>query len=602
MFRIALVAATAIFCTPASLLGQSVTLNGSLNVAAAEDYATRSFQDPWDMNDRTDLGWFLHGTDQPASQMSNVSFGGGIFSATTGSGANVFLLETGNPEAASIGKVGTNYPINAGVYRLMAIRMNVSGAPQAAFGWYSSTIYQSPSNVGAFNLSSGWRTYLIDMGSLALGGGSSPWGGTVGSLIFYPSGSSVQIDWARLVTVDGSLCRRVSWSGIGGNVDIYLDNDASAGGEWLLAPNVASNTASAGCSAAGSGYTFYAGGFSAGTYYVLVRPAGGGSLTRSSDAYQVNGSPTLTITAPSDEGSSDDFATTRLGNPWDMNAVSDVPQFFNVSNPTITFANTETAAGDSLGSTRILLATSTVPQPGLVGDPILALLWMSPPSIRIDPNLYRLLTVEFGLPDHPRSILTGSVARIVWRVAGQSQQSVSEDIIFNSRAGANVLHKLTVDMADRAVLPIEEGSQIGWVPGNSASPGLDIFRFDVHEFSQPTPFFVKRVKLAAHERVAPGANYTVRWTSSEPTGTVAVYRDTDKNPSNGRTLIGNASVSSTNGSMVWSAPNVGVPTAYYIAVEFSDGQNVNSVYSQWPVVVDPAATTLSTPTGFRIVP
>jgi len=602
MFRLALAAAVIIFCTPGGLLAQSVNLNGSLSVQSAEDFATRAFQDPWDMDDRTDLGWFLHSTDQPLSQMSSVSFSGGIFSANTGSGANVFLLETGNPNAARIGKFGSNYPIDASTYRLMAIRMNVAGAPQAAFGWYSSTIYTSPANVGAFNLSSGWRTYLIDMGALALGGGSSPWGGSVGSLIFYPSGSSVQIDWARLVSIDSALCRQVTWSGLGGgNVDIFLDNDAAGGGEWLLAANVASGSASAGCQSQGSGYNFYAGGFAPGTYSVLARPAGGGALTRSASAYQVNAAPTLAITAPSEEGSDDDFATTRLGNPWDMNAVSDVAQFFNVSNPVITFANTETPGGANLGSTRVLLGTSTQAQGGLVGDPVLALLWMSGPGVRIDPNRYRILTVEFGIPNKPRSLVDGSIVRIVWRVAGQADQCVSDDIIFNHRAGANVLDKLVVDMADRTVLPIEQGSTIGWVPGNSANPGLDIFRFDVHEFSEPTPFYVKRVKLAALERVAPGSNYTIRWTSSEPTGTVAVYRDTDRNPSNGRTLIANASVSSTSGSMVWTAPNVGGPTSYFIAVEFSDGQNVNSVYSKWPIVVDPAATTLATPANLRVI-
>ena len=43
----------------------------------------------------------------------------------------------------------------------------------------------------------------------------------------------------------------------------------------------------------------------------------------------VNDAPTLTITAPSEEGSTDDFATTILGNP-DMNALSDVDQVFGL--------------------------------------------------------------------------------------------------------------------------------------------------------------------------------------------------------------------------------------------------------------------------------
>ena len=598
MFRIALVAAVIIFLTPGGSFAQSVTLNGSLNVAAAEDFATRAFQDPWDMNDRTDLGWFLHSDDQPLPNMSNVSFAGGIFSASTTQGANVFLLETGNPEAAPIGKFGTNYPIDANTHRLMAIRMNVTGAPQAAFAWYSE--YHLPDARQHRGIQPQLRLAHVSHQS-AIPGAQPRFNGVGRHRALpgvYPSGSSVQIDWARLVNVNSSLCRQVTWSGLGGGaVDLYLDSDgATNGNEWLLAPNVGSNTASAGCSAAGSGYNFYAGGFAPGTYYVLARPAGGGGFTRSGNAYQVNDAPTLTITSPSEEGSADDFATTQLGNPWDMNAVSDVQAFFGVNNPVITFANTETPGGANLGSTRVLLGTSAPAQPGLVGDPILAMLWMSGPGVRIDPNRYRILTVEFGIPDKPRSLLNGSIARIVWRVAGQAEQSVSEDIIFNHRAGANVLDKLVVDMADRSVLPIEQGSTIGWVPGSSPSPGLDIFRFDVHEFSNPTPFYVKRVKLAALESTAPGGAYTIRWAASESNGTVTLYRDNDRNPSNGRTQLGSAPTSA--GSFVWT-PNVPLGQ-YFISADIDDGQgNTNLVYSRWPIVV--GNPPLTTPAGLRIV-
>jgi hypothetical protein len=586
-----------LLCVPGRLHAQSVSLGGSLNVASADDFATRAFQDPWDMNDRTDFGWFLHSSDAPAPSMSNISFSGGIFSASSTSGANLFLLETGNPEAAPIGKFGTNYPINANTHRVMAIRMNITGAPQAALAWYSNTIYDSPANIGAFNLSSGWRTYLINLQSLALNPGSSQWGGTVRSLQFYPGGSAIQMDWVRLVNVDASLCRQITWTGFGGAVDLFLDSDGQTNGnEWLLAPSVASGTASAGCSAGGQGYNLYAGAFAPGTYFVLARPAGGGTLTRSGSAYQVNEAPTMTLTSPSEEGSSDDFATSHLGNAWDMNALSDVQQVFGITGQSITFANVETPGGAPLGSTRVFAAGSTPPPPGLVGDPVLAMLWMSPPSVRIDPNRYRILTVEFGIPDKPRSLLHGSIARIVWRVAGQVDSCVSDDIIFNHRAGANVLDKLVVDMADRGTLKIEQGSTLGWVPGNSASPGLDIFRFDVHEFSEPTWFYVKRIKLAALERVAPNGNYTIRWTASENNGTVTLYRDNDRNPSNGRTQIGSAATSA--GAFVWT-PSVPLGE-YFISADIDDGQgNTNTVYSRWPIVV--GAPPLSTPGGLRII-
>src|SRR6187401_2920551 len=136
------------------------------------------------------------------------------------------------------------------------------------------------------------------------------------------------------------------------------------------------------------------------------------------------------------------------------------------------------------------------------------------------------------------------------------------------------MDKFSVDMADRAVLPIEQGSQAGWVRGSSATPGIDRFRFDPHEFSSPTPFFIGRVKLAALESVGSGAPYTFRWWSSEGNGTVTLYYDTDRNPSNGRTLIGSAASSAQQ--FTWTVPAM-ASGQYYIYAEINDNQgNLNA--------------------------
>jgi hypothetical protein len=605
MTRRAFAILLAALCHAVPLAAQSVTLGGSLNVASAEDFATRAFQDPWDMNERTDFGWFLHGTDLPSPDLTNISFANGIFSATTGTSPNVFLLETGNPFAARLGKIGTNHPIDANTYRLLAIRLNISGASQAILGWNRDHLWDNTgSSSNIFNLTPGWRTYLINVPALGLRTGSTSWGGLLRSLQFYPSyqtAHNLQIDWIRLVSINSALCRQVTWSGLGGGgVDLYLDTDGNAGNgnESLLASGVSSNTASAGCSASGSGYNFYAGGLAPGSYRVLARPAGsGGAFTQSGSAYQVNAAPTLVITSPSEEGSSDDFATSQLGNAWDMDALSDVDQFFNVTDQAITTIGTETPAGVPLGNTRVLWGRSTAAQPPLVGDPVMAVLWQRGVATRIDPTRYRILTVEFGMPNAPRSLVGGSVARIVWRVAG-STDSVSDDIIFNTRAGANVMDKINLDMADRSVLPIEEGSQAGWVPGNDPQPGIDRFRFDAHEFSDPVHFFVRRIKLAALERVSPGATYTIRWTASEGNGTTTLYYDTDRNPLNGRTQIGTAPTSA--GSFVWTAPSV-AQNEYFIYAEIDDGQgNVNGAYSRWPMLIGQGPPTTAPP-NLRII-
>ena len=114
-----------------------------------------------------------------------------------------------------------------------------------------------------------------------------------------------------------------------------------------------------------------------------------------------------------------------------------------------------------------------------MGDPIVELLENNRRGRvkQIDADRYRLLTVEFGLPTKARDVACGSIARIVWRAKGDlGNGSVSDDIILNSRAGTNLLDKITVDL--KTVL-VEQGSGAGgtnWV--NGPGGGIDIFRFD----------------------------------------------------------------------------------------------------------------------------
>jgi hypothetical protein len=577
--------------SPQRVFAQSVTLAGSSAVASAEDFATRVLQDPWDMNKRTDFGWFLEGADPPDPNLTNISFTNGIFSATTGTSPNLFLLETGIRSAGQIGKTGINFPIDADTYRLFAIRMNINGTPQATLGWNRDNLWDgtnTSSNI--FTLSQGWRTYLVDLPTLGIRGGSIAWGGLIRSLVLSPSYGNqfnLQIDWIRLVNVNPSLCRQVTWSGLGATVDLYVQDSLS--NQTLLAPGVATNTASAsnGCSPAGSGYNFYAGALARGTYHVLARPAGStGAFTTSAGAYVVNDPPMLTITSPSDEGSADDFATTVLGKAWDMTALSDVDQFINVTNQQITTISAETAAGAALGPTNVLWGTNTAAQAPAVGDPqVYVLSTRAVNGARIDPTRYRILTAEFGLPGKARAVATGSIARIVWRVAGEPQESVSDDIVVDSRAGVNVMDKVSLDMADRTVLPIVQGSPIGWVPGTSATPGIDRFRFKPDEFSDPTDFFVKRIKLAALEKVNSGSTYTIAWTVTKP-GMVTLYTDNDRNPFNGGlTFIGSVATSAGPGSFVWTAPNLPLGEYFIYAVITDNQGNSNATYSRWPMII-----------------
>ena len=584
---------------------QTVTSIGTRNVKAADDFATRAFQDPWDMEQRTDFGAFLDGTDQPQPNWNGVSFANGRFSATSANGdPSLFLLDTGNPFAARVGKTGSNYPIDANTYKVLAMRMNVNSPDsQMQFFWNRDSIFDnSVTATDGFLTSQMFRIYLLDLSQLPvtkLGGDGFQWSGNVRTLRMDPTnqaGVQVEMDWARLVSVDPSLCRTITWSGGGSSVNIYLVDAGTGVNLGPIAVNAVAtagnaSSASPGCSTSGSGYKFYAGALAPGTYKIGVVTAGG-NLTAaniSSETWVVNDIPTLTFLSPSPEGG-DDFATVELGNPWDMAAVSDVDMFRFINNPAVESIQLQSQGGTDLGPRTVLTGTSIGGPAEGFGDPHFGLLWNPGrgASRRIDPNKYRILTLEMGVQGVPRSINEGSIARVAWRVAGNDScgESVTEDIIFTSRAGANVVNTLTMDLADRAMVPIEQGCQTGWVRGSAANPGLDLFRIDPHEYTPATPFFVSRVKLAAFERA--GTTYNISWAFDDSgSGTVDLYYDTDNAGFDGTLIQANVGTTAS-GVYAWNTTGVGASSVYIYAIyrdDFAGGTNENRAYAKWPVVL-----------------
>jgi hypothetical protein len=569
--------------------------NSATPVAAANDFATIVMQDPWDMSQNTDGGWFVHSVDSPSAGWSSASFSGGLFSGVVAGNAfpNLWLLETGFAGAAPVGRFGLNFPIDANRFRIAAVRMCVS-QPNAAmlFGWTTQTMFDAPGLQYSNNVftTSGCRFYIVDLPTLGVGSGVQPWSGTKRSLMIVPAagptaGSSVNIDWVRLVENQPSLVGNITWSGTG-PVDIYLDNNNSATND----PNQTLGLVASGVN--GTSYPLNVGALQPGNYYVAIRRTGTTvNFSYSSGFYQVNAPATITVTSPSDEGSSDDFATVQLNNAWDMTSLSDIDHLINVSSPSIaTIPGAETEAGTPLGSITTFFGTSTVgefhPEPcASFAKPAVFPMHSNVRGLtrRIDPNRYRILTAELGLPNKARDICGGSIVRIVWHVAGDANETYSDDIILNSRAGANVLSRLNMDMATLAIEP-GSPSQTGWVPGFSPNPGVMTFRIDPHEFANPTAFFIKRMKLAALD--VAHTSFNVQWTTSKTGGTINVYYDVDKDPASKSVVVGSATASALTGSLSWNTSGLPDGAQYFVYVEHDDGTNVNGAYSKWPVVID----------------
>jgi Bacterial Ig domain len=619
-------AAVCLFARPAAAQFTVTQPSGTVTVKSAEDFPTRAFQDPWDMSQRTDVGWWTWGSDGTlGGQFVNPSVANGVFTGSTSSSSGgLFLLDTPLPPSlpggtpTPIGKTGQQYPLDTTKYSHLVYRMNSTIGGVSQYTW-STKSWAEDMTLAFENAQSttivqpGWKIYDVDLTTLNTSGvigGAVGWTGKKEAFQIIPLAGSttatIQIDWVRLVGNDNTLKQNITWTG--GAADIYLDSDNNPANGTL--GRIAVN--------ATSPYSFFVGALPAGTYYIAVHahtsaetPGSAGGFFYSTGSYQVNDMPTIQFTTPSAEGSSADFATTKLGDPWDFQQMSDIdstlPGFsgkVNVFNDGITQIPLTTEAGVSLGPQTVYLGTSVAAGPGAanpsdpVGDPqVFPLFWDGKGKAnKIDPTKYRILTVEAGIPNKARSLPTGSVGRVIWRAfnepvldgTGTKAQTVGDQYAFNSAAGENTVMKFSIDMNKYPVEPHSADINTTWNSA-TASGGIDGFRFDPHEFSPATNFFIRRIKLAALEKTQ-GDQFTFQWTSSK-TATVSIFYDLDPSHS----FAGTPACQVVNapagpGSCTWNA--AGVPGGeYQVYATINDGTNLNEVYALTNVIVDHSNTT-----------
>ena len=597
------VAVTLVLCSTVAVSAQTIiSPSGATAVTAADEFATRELQDPWDMNERTDLGWWTFSNDQPLPNLSGMAFSGGEFSATpTTNDPSFWLLDPPITGRVQFGKDGQTYPIDASKYTRLMFRMSLATSASAD----GQVLWNVLSTLGAtsgFTVRQGWHIYTVNIPSqTALGS----WSGLIDSLRIdptqNPSSGQFRIDWARLVDTTKSS-QTITWSG-GATYDIFISDTAGCGG----------NVAKIGVNQNTGSMTFYAAGLPPGNWYVGIATAGASAPTSCSSGYfQVSGVPTMSFNSPSEEGSSDDFATIQLSDAWDMNSTSDIDFHRWISGLGTTSIQAQTDAGANLGTINVLSGTS-VPGDGStgtascpdgtfnVGDPHVYTLWSTArgATYRIDTSRYRILTWEQAIP-RARDLCHGSVARVVWKVAGESTENVTSDIILRhldpgaSVAGAlgNVMQKITLDLADRTTVPIDPGSpsQSGWVNGSSSNPGLDNFRIDFHEFSNATAFYLRRVKLAAFEKA--NDSYAINLAFTNPSGTTATvsfFRDTNQSGFDGTAIpeCQNVTPSGSSVQCTWNTSGFSTGTTLYVYAQINVGGSVvNRAYARWPIQID----------------
>ncbi|MGH2592574.1 MAG: hypothetical protein ACRDGG_03590 [Anaerolineae bacterium] len=285
-------------------------------VGESEDYFTQVLGDPRDMQEHTDLIWQELG-------ISNISVSGGIWSGTaTNSGGNsrIWPLFPGFTQGgvAEIGKIGWNYPIQASKYKQLSFRLNApaSGAWQAGYTLISHT-QEAGFTSGSY--SAGWQVYTS---TFSWGSGS-----VYGLFHRFIAAGAYQFDWIRLTDPATSPVYTITFTvgaaQAGDVVDLTCYTSTAISNANFCGRIATGIPVDAGGTFNTSWRTAY---LAPGQYYVYAEVKRGGSAVASdlSDgALTIKAAPIVRIDAPS-MTSGPDYATTVLGNPWDMNGPTDL--------------------------------------------------------------------------------------------------------------------------------------------------------------------------------------------------------------------------------------------------------------------------------------
>ena len=467
ILRLGRCAATLLFVLGLAAQGaaQSFTIGGASAQTSqpGADFATTILGDPWDFTERTDWVHMYSDNETGASAWSGTpTQTGGVFrGVSSGIAPSVQVLYQGIDGALNtIGKNGVTTPIDAGRYRRLSFRARRSvGTPDvldrvAAF-WFPDTsqagggfaLWQArgtcPASQHANMMPQAAQTgatyqiYRVDL-DVPLQGSGAAWSGLIRGLkVRLGWSTTVQnatfdLDWIRLTERgNGAAIRRLQWSGMGGRV-VLRATHAQSGDVIQIYPEGITQALDF---PDNSFLDWDYGYLPPGTWTITAQGSGASRTV----TLNIDAAPVVSVLDPDIEGGRD-FATTVIGDAWDLTNVQDV-QRNNASLHHLTSATFD--ENGLLGVTRggsyaSGCAADTCP------DPFVQFLddgfGFGPPVI--DANTYHRLSFTLDYDHHELMIgqalsnTWGGVARVAWAASdgtGYTPYTVTQDIVVDRR-------------------------------------------------------------------------------------------------------------------------------------------------------------------------
>ena len=533
------------------LSDQAVALAADTAGAAGHDYATDVFGDPWDYSNGEDM---LLDPGGPTGGTANPSIGNGMATMRFGSDGNVSPLWGGYTGSMLLGRDGgrAGNALASNKYRHVAFQAYSDRDVPAGLFWFNCPGGGVGSECGggmSFWLKAGWNVYLFTPTTSGFGGWPLSWGGSLNGLRISVSpgsaGSFFAMDWMRVFEPNSGA--GVAWTNPGGGAaEVIWDIDGDNANNVAGSPNWG---VLAGVSA------------SSGTVDLSMLPPGNYRVgIRKNGAYSNFSNVTLTapiprIITPNAVGDRD-YATTVLGNPWDMNGPDDVASIGGATN--VSYAGGQ------------LAATNTT------NDPFA---WLRLGGGGIDSRVYRNLTITSSY-DGPFNLADvaggGTMARVIWSRGGSGAVSQTNDILTYSGT-----RTVSIDMGlpDGDLVEPGTGSQsfVSSVP-------ITGLRWDPNEDRGARRWYVQDVQLRSD--FATTGSFPITWQDAAYAagGTAKITADTDKSGCDGRTVANGVPVNAGTNTTVWDT--AGVPAGrYWLCLTITRGSAVTSGYAGGVLVV-----------------
>lgn len=509
-----------------------------------DDFATTVLGDPWDMDQRRDIGW--------EENFSPITVVDGVWSSriniTNPDGGNTgyfFPLFQGFPTAWPVGKIGANYPVDTSRYTQLSYSMYVSerGAGNHAVYWTHKVDW--PTGTDYFALSdsgpNGWKLYNWDMtaanGDVNAFAGSWQSGPVYGIRIDPNPASAkydaevvvdVKVDWIRLTDPTTSPRYTVTWQAAGldatAMVEVFVDTD-NQGYDGMA---VAAVPASAGR------YDLLTSILPGGVYSLYLKS--GDTLSNYGGRLTINNPPVLrwdlsTVSA--------DYATTVIGDAWDMSDQRDLTnlgeEFFSSPDLYALRQFYDWSFNDGVFSATADSSYAQQHYSELKQSDVQ--LWPNiGPARPVDTSKYRYMVIRLWV-DEPgdrtisQRVFDGWVGRVVWWNNGVNEDGFAIDEFFYYE-GWNTY---VIDLEAR---DWPAGYNPGW-PALSwkAIGSVSHMRFDPLEVSNDTRFHVDEIRLLADPVVDLSLRGYLGVGDSDGDGVrLSYFYDTDRHGFNGQPL------------------------------------------------------------------